>query len=108
MTSQRPKPWRQLLESGFETRLYAIEDLPTGKRRVLLENSAWHPNQWAVVWFLRDLDSEQLYRITIFKNRQTGGYGPVSDLADVAPGTSLTIEIHQNRTGTFRIQNTQL
>lgn len=101
----RPTPWRQLLESGFETRLYEFEDLPTGRRRVLLEKSAWHRNQPAVIWFLRDLDSEQRYRISIFQNRRRTGYGPEgSDLAGVPSGTSLTIEIVASRTGTFRIQ----
>lgn len=108
-SSFRPKSWHQLLASGFETRLYAIEDLPTGKRRVLLECSAWHRNQPAVVWFLQDLDSEQRYRITVFKSRTAGNYGPEGiDLSHVPPRTTLTIEIHQNRTGSFRIQGVQL
>jgi hypothetical protein len=106
MTHQvRPMSWHQLMESRFETQLYAYENLPTGTRRVLLEKSAWHRYQAAVIWFLRDLDSEKRYRISIFRNRQNNGYGPEQlDLAAVPSGTSLTIEIHQNRTGTFRIQ----
>ncbi|MFL6237305.1 MAG: hypothetical protein ACJ76N_29535 [Thermoanaerobaculia bacterium] len=113
MNSQfRPTPWRQLLQSGFETHLYEFEDLPTGTRRVVLENATWHPGQRvpAVVWFLRDLDSEQRYRISIFQNRQRNGYGPVEglDLAGVPPGASLAVEIHQNGTGTFRIVGAQV
>jgi len=107
----RPMSWRQFLESGFETHLYAYEDLPTGTRRVVLEKAVWHPGQRvsAVVWFLRDLDSEQRYRISIFRNRQRNGYGPEAvDLANVPPGASLTVEIHQNRTGTFRLVGAQV
>lgn len=107
----RPMPWRQFLESGFEMSLYAFEHLPTGTRRVELEKAVWHPGPRvsAVVWFLRDLDSEQRYRISIFRNRQQNGYGPEgADLANVPPGASLTVEIHQNRTGTFRIVGAQV
>jgi hypothetical protein len=76
----RPMSWRQLLKSGFEMHLYAFEDLPTETQRVVLEQAAWHPlgtrlapgqRVPAVVWFLRDLESEQRYtslysRIGIF------------------------------------------
>ena len=107
----RPMSWRQFLESGFETHPYSFEDLPTGTRRVVLKIAAWHPAQRvpAVVWFLRDLDSEQRYRISIFRNRQGNSYGPEGlDLADVPPGASLAVEIHQNGTGTFRIVGAQV
>jgi len=104
----RPMSSHQLMESGFETQLYAFEHLPTGNRSVLLEKSAWHRNQPAVVWFLRDLVSEQRYRISIFQNRQRNGYGPgEQDLAVIPPGTCLTIEVRATRTGTFRIVETQ-
>ena len=101
----RPQSWRQLWESEFETEPYRWEGLPIGRRRVILEASAWHRNSAAVICFLRDLDSEQRFRITVFRDRATEMYGPQGfDLATVAPGTSLTIDIHQNHSGTFRIQ----
>jgi hypothetical protein len=103
--------WSQLVHSEFDTQLYAFENLPTGTRRVLLEKAVWAPGQrvHAVVWFLRDLDSEQRYRVSIFRNRQGDSYGPEGlDLAGVPSGASLIIEIHQNRTGTFRIQGAQV
>ena len=63
----------------------------------------------AVVCFLRDLDSEQLYRITVFRDPETQQYGPQGfNFSAVPPGTSLTLEIHQNHSGTFRIQAAQL
>jgi hypothetical protein len=105
----RPQSWRQFWESGFETELYRWEGLPIGRRRVILEASAWHRNCAAVVCFLRDLDSEQRYRITVFRDRETESYGPQGlNFSAVLPGTSLTIDIHQNHSGTFRIQAAQL
>lgn len=105
----RPQSWRQLWESGFETELYRWEDLPIGRRRVILEASAWHRNCEAIVCFLRDLDSEQRFRITVFRDRETESYGPQGlNFSAVPPGTSLTADIHQNHSGTFRILAAQL
>lgn len=67
----RPQSWRQLWESEFETEPYGWEGLPIGRRRVMLEASAWHRNSAAVICFLRDLDSEQCFRITVFRERET-------------------------------------
>jgi hypothetical protein len=100
----RPVPWRRFFESGFETSPYETSDLPTGPRRVLLEASAWHRNQPAVTCFFRDLDSEQRYRISVFRTSKSGLYGPEGfDFSAVPPGTTLAIEILQNQTGTYRI-----
>ena len=104
----RPQPWRRLLESGSDPRLYSWKDSPVGSRRVALEESAWHRRLSAIVCLFRDLDSEQRYRITVFRNAGIRGYGPESvDFRDLRPGRILTIEIHQNRTGTFRIVGAQ-
>ena len=55
------------------------------------------------------MDSEQRYRISTFRNRQGDGYGPEGlDLAGIPPGAGLIIEIHQNRTGTFRVQTAEI
>jgi hypothetical protein len=90
-TPYRPQSWRQFWESGFETELYGWEDLPIGRRRVILEASAWHRNRPAVVCFLLDLDSEQRYRITVFRDSETVKYGPQGfNFSAVSPGTSLT------------------
>jgi len=106
-TEVGPKSWRRLLQSGLDLSLYPFEDVPTGKRRVVLEDSAWHRNQPAVVCFFRDLDSEQRYRITVFW-RSTGVYGPEGlNFAVASPGTYMTLEIHQTRNGTFRILGAQ-
>jgi hypothetical protein len=105
----RPKSWRILLESGFEPRLYSHEGLPTGRRRVMLEESLWHRTNVAVVCFFRDLDSDQRYRISVFRHPQTHEYGLDGvDFSHLCPGTILTVEVHQNSTGTFRIQGAQL
>jgi len=105
----RPQSWRGLIDSGFEPRLYPWEDLPLGNRRVSLEASCWPPDLMAVICFFRDLDSEQLYRITVFRDRTTERYGPQGfDFSDVCPGTILTIEIAQTRSGKFRVQSAQL
>jgi hypothetical protein len=105
----RPTPSRQLWDSGFDTGLYDFELLPAGNRRILLEKSAWHRNQPAVVWFFLDLESGVRYRISIFKNKKRTGYGPEGlDLSTVPPGTSLSIEIRESRVGTFRIEKAQI
>jgi hypothetical protein len=102
--SSRPKSWGHILESGFDTRIYPYRDLPTGSRRVVLEESLWHRYKPAVVCFLRDLDSEQRYRITVFRDPETAIYGTDGvDFSHLPTGTTLTVEIQQNRTGTFRI-----
>lgn len=105
-----PKSWRQLLDSGFDTRLYSWDDLPTGRRRVILMESSWHRDQPGIINYLRDLDSEQCYRITVFKDRKSGRYGPPQgpDFARVRPGSILTIVIEPTRTGRFRIQSAEL
>jgi hypothetical protein len=105
----RPKSWRILLDSGFEPRDYPWEGLPIGTRRVTLDESLWHRHETAVICFFHDLDSDQRYRLTVFRDPETHEYGPKSfDVSHLCPGTILTIEIHQNRTGTFRLQAAQL
>jgi hypothetical protein len=99
----RPTPWRQLLESGFDTQLYAFGDLPEGPRRIEVEATTWHPKQSALIRFFRDLDSNRRYRISVFKRPKVGGYGPDQmDLSEVPSGTTLTVEIHRNYSGTFQ------
>src|SRR6185295_624509 len=105
----RPQSWHGLIDSEFEPRLYPWVDLPLGNRRGSLEASCWPPDLMAVICFFRDLDSEQLYRITVFRDRTTERYGPQGfDFSDVCPGTILTIEIAQTRRGKFRVQSVQL
>jgi hypothetical protein len=105
----RPKAWRRLVESGFEPRPYRWEDLPLGQRRVRLEASCWHPEITGVICFFQDLDSEQQYRITVFRNRKTERYGPEGcDFSDVRPGTVLTIDISRTSSGQFKIQGAHL
>jgi hypothetical protein len=105
----RPKSWRQLLESGFEPGDYPYEGLPVGSRRVALEATLWHPDVPGVVCFFRDLDTEHKYRVSVFKNQRTRRYGPDGvDFSTLGPETMLKIEIRQNRTGTFRIEQAEL
>jgi hypothetical protein len=102
-TEVRPKSWRQLLESEIDLSLYPTEDLPIGRRRVNLEDSAWHKNQHAVVCFFRDLDSGRRYRITVW-DRTSAKYTPEGlDFSVLHPGAFLTVEIQQTQNGTFRI-----
>jgi hypothetical protein len=57
---------------------------------------------------LRDLASGQRYRITVFRDHTTEEYGPEGlNFAVARPGTLMTLEIHQNCTGTFRILGAQ-
>jgi hypothetical protein len=108
-TEVGPKSWRRLLQSGLDLSLYPFEDVPAGRRQVVLEYSAWHRKQPAVVCFFRDLASGQRYRITVFRDHTTEEYGPEGgvNFAVACPGTLMTLEIHQNRTGTFRILGAQ-
>jgi hypothetical protein len=108
-TPNRPMSWRKLLQAGFEPRLYPADGLPTGTRKVILMATSWHRNLTAVVCFFRDLDSQQCYRISVFRDVSTRKYGPEGlDFSLLAPATTLTIEIHQNTTGTFKIQTATL
>lgn len=91
-------------ESGFDLGTYAYTDLPTGSRNIVLEASTWNPTQPAVICFFLDLDSNQRYRLSVFRNRKTDRYGPGElDLSGVAPGEKLQITIHQNGTGSYRL-----
>lgn len=101
----RPKSWKQLLQAGFEPADYPYEGLPVGARWVTLEATLWHPTRPGVVCFFRDLNTDERYRVSVFKNPETRGYGPEGvDFSRLGPGTMLKIEIGQNRTGTFRIE----
>jgi hypothetical protein len=105
----RPKSWKQLLQSGFEPGDFPYEGLPVGARRVVLEATLWHPDRPGVVCFFRELETEQRYRVSVFKSPETWEYGPEGvDFSRLGPGTMLQIEISQNRTGTFRIEQAEL
>ena len=108
-TESRPQSWSQILSSEINLSVYSYEDVPTGNRSVVLEVSVWHRSQSAVICCFRDLESGQRYRISVFRDHTTAEYGPEGvNFARMAPGTSLHLRIHQNRTGTFRIVGASL
>ena len=103
-TEARAESFRQLCDDGFDRSSCARKGLPTGSRRVVLERKLWTRAGSGLTCFFLDQETAERYQVTVFRDRASHEYlaGDL-DIAGTPYGSPLEVLIHENKTGTFRI-----